>query len=258
MAARSGIVVVAAALLALVAVSQAQAPGPSATPAGPPNVTAILVKGGQYTTFMRLMKETQQDTQLNSQLNNSFNGNGYTVFAPTDNAFNNLKPGTLNSLTQQQQVSLVQAHILPQYYTMESFQTASNPVRTQASGEKEPITVNIVASNNQVNVTTGRVRRRSDAHGRRGRQGRQLGRGWHGRPSWLPLVRWVAWDDRTTTGTPWPSINVHRLDGFPCLWCFFPFFHPVQIPLFHSCSCLVGGLLRLSYVIEFMCLRQEC
>ncbi|XBI18488.1 fasciclin-like arabinogalactan protein 11 [Aegilops tauschii subsp. strangulata] len=157
MAARSGIVVVAAALLALVAVSQAQAPGPSATPAGPPNVTAILVKGGQYTTFMRLMKETQQDTQLNSQLNNSFNGNGYTVFAPTDNAFNNLKPGTLNSLTQQQQVSLVQAHILPQYYTMESFQTASNPVRTQASGEKEPITVNIVASNNQVNVTTGLV-----------------------------------------------------------------------------------------------------
>ncbi|VAH78176.1 hypothetical protein VPH35_052440 [Triticum aestivum] len=157
MAARSGIVVVAAALLALVAVSQAQAPGPSATPAGPPNVTAILVKGGQYTTFMRLMKETQQDTQLNSQLNNSFNGNGYTVFAPTDNAFNNLKPGTLNSLTQQQQVSLVQAHILPQYYTMESFQTASNPVRTQASGEKEPITVNIVATNNQVNVTTGLV-----------------------------------------------------------------------------------------------------
>ncbi|VAH78178.1 unnamed protein product [Triticum turgidum subsp. durum] len=136
MAARSGIVVVAAALLALVAVSQAQAPGPSATPAGPPNVTAILVKGGQYTTF---------------------NGNGYTVFAPTDNAFNNLKPGTLNSLTQQQQVSLVQAHILPQYYTMESFQTASNPVRTQASGEKEPITVNIVATNNQVNVTTGLV-----------------------------------------------------------------------------------------------------
>lgn len=158
MAARSGIVVVvAAALLALVAVSQAQAPGPAAMPAGPPNVTAILVKGGQYTTFTRLMKETQQDTQLNSQLNNSFNGNGYTVFAPTDNAFNNLKPGTLNSLTQQQQVSLVQAHILPQYYTMESFQTASNPVRTQASGQKDPITVDIVATNNQVNVSTGLV-----------------------------------------------------------------------------------------------------
>ena len=96
------IAVVAAAFLALAVVpaALAQAPGPAATPSGPPNVTAILEKGGQYTTFIRLMKETQQDTQLNSQLNSSYasNGGGYTVFAPTDNAFNNLKPGTLNSL----------------------------------------------------------------------------------------------------------------------------------------------------------------
>lgn len=158
-ACRSNIAVAAAAFLALVAaVAQAQAPSPAATPSGPPNVTAILVKGGQYATFIRLMKETQQDTQLNSQLNNSFNGNGYTVFAPTDNAFNNLKPGTLNSLTQQQQVALVQGHILPQYYSMESFQTASNPVRTQASGQDGPFTLNIIATaNNQVNVSSGVV-----------------------------------------------------------------------------------------------------
>lgn len=158
MAARSGLLAVAAVFLALVAVSQAQAPAPSATPTGPPNVTAILEKGGQYTTMIRMMKLTQQDSQLNSQLNNSFNGNGYTLFAPTDNAFNNLKPGTLNSLTQQQQVSLVQGHILPQYYSMESFQTASNPVRTQASGQEKPYTLNITATaNNQVNVSTGVV-----------------------------------------------------------------------------------------------------
>ncbi|KQK09116.1 fasciclin-like arabinogalactan protein 11 [Brachypodium distachyon] len=154
---RTGIAAVAAAaFFAMVSVSLAQAPAPDATPSGPPNVTAILVKGGQYTTFIRLMKETQQDTQLNSQLNNSFNGNGYTVFAPTDNAFNNLKPGTLNSLTQQQQVALVQGHVLPQFYSMESFQTASNPVRTQASGQDGPFTLNITATaNNQVNVSSG-------------------------------------------------------------------------------------------------------
>uniref|UniRef100_A0A0E0JM71 FAS1 domain-containing protein n=1 Tax=Oryza punctata TaxID=4537 RepID=A0A0E0JM71_ORYPU len=159
--ARSVAVVV---LLAMAAVAAAQAPGPAATPAtpaaatGPPNVTAILEKGGQYTTFMRLMKETQQDTQLNSQLNNSFNGNGYTVFAPTDNAFNNLKPGTLNSLTQQQQVALVQGHVLPQFYSMDSFQTASNPVRTQASGTDGPYTLNITSTtNSNVNVSTGVV-----------------------------------------------------------------------------------------------------
>ncbi|CAD6230408.1 unnamed protein product [Miscanthus lutarioriparius] len=156
------IAVVAAAFLALAVVpaALAQAPGPAATPRGPPNVTAILEKGGQYTMFIRLMKETQQDTQLNSQLNSSYasNGGGYTVFAPTDNAFNNLKPGTLNSLTQQQQVALVQGHVLPQFYSMDSFQTASNPVRTQASGRDGPYTLNITATtNNQLNVSTGVV-----------------------------------------------------------------------------------------------------
>ncbi|KAL6614766.1 hypothetical protein ACP70R_037036 [Stipagrostis hirtigluma subsp. patula] len=160
MASRSRIAAVAAAFLAVAVVpaALAQAPAPAATPSGPPNVTAVLEKGGQYTMFMRLMKSTQQDTQLNSQLNNSFNGNGYTVFAPTDNAFNSLKPGTLNSLTQQEQVSLVQGHILPQFYTMESFQTASNPVRTQASGRDGPYTLNITANaNNQLNVSSGVV-----------------------------------------------------------------------------------------------------
>ncbi|KAL6609375.1 hypothetical protein ACP70R_039344 [Stipagrostis hirtigluma subsp. patula] len=147
----------AAALLALAALpaalAQAQAPAPAK---GPPNVTAILEKGGQYATFIRLMKSTQQDTQLNSQLNGS--STGYTVFAPTDNAFANLKPGTLNGLSQQEQVSLVQYHILSQFYSTASFQTASNPVRTQASGSDGPYTLNVTAnSNGQVNVSTGIV-----------------------------------------------------------------------------------------------------
>ncbi|XP_062180970.1 fasciclin-like arabinogalactan protein 11 [Phragmites australis] len=132
-----------------------QAPGPAA-PKGPPNVTAILEKGQQYNTFIRLMKATQQDTQLNSQLNNSFNG--YTVFAPTDNAFSSLKTGTLNGLSRQEQVSLVQYHIISQFYSMAAFETASNPVRTQASGSNGPYTLNITAnSNNQVNISTGVV-----------------------------------------------------------------------------------------------------
>ena len=155
---RSHLAAAAAAFLALAAVPAVlcQAPGPAA-PKGPPNVTAILEKGGQYTTFIRLMKSTQQDTQLNSQLNNSF-GSGYTVFAPTDNAFASLKPGTLNKLSQQEQVLLVQFHVLPQFYTLDSFETASNPVRTQASGSDGPYTLNITATtNNQLNVSTGVV-----------------------------------------------------------------------------------------------------
>ncbi|URE08366.1 Fasciclin domain [Musa troglodytarum] len=128
----------------------AVAPGPESAPL---NLTGILEKGGQYGTFLRLLKETQVGEQIESQLNNSFNG--LTIFAPTDNAFNNLKPGTLNSLTTQEQVSLVLYHVLPRYYTLSTFETTSNPVNTQASGSSGVYTVNITSSSNQVNVSTG-------------------------------------------------------------------------------------------------------
>ncbi|RZR72981.1 hypothetical protein BHM03_00018934 [Ensete ventricosum] len=128
----------------------AVAPGPKPAPL---NLTGILEKGGQYGTFLRLLKETQVGEQIESQLNNSFNG--LTIFGPTDNAFNNLKPGTLNSLTTQEQVSLVLYHVLPRYYTLSTFETTSNPVNTQASGSSGVYTVNITSTSNQVNVSTG-------------------------------------------------------------------------------------------------------
>ncbi|KQK04883.1 fasciclin-like arabinogalactan protein 11 [Brachypodium distachyon] len=155
--ARSVLVAVLLSLALPAVLSQKPAAAPAPSPASTaPNVTAVLDKAGQYTKFMRLMKSTQQDTQLNSQLNGS--DTGFTVFAPTDNAFDSLKAGTLNSLSQQEQVSLVQAHIVPAFFSMESFETASNPVRTQASGADGPYTVNVTAtSNGQVNVSTGLV-----------------------------------------------------------------------------------------------------
>ncbi|WOL02221.1 MLO-like protein 2 [Canna indica] len=133
-----------------VAESATVAPGPKAAPL---NLTGILEKGGQYVTFLRLLKETQVLGQIESQLNSSFNG--LTIFAPTDNAFNNLKAGTLNSLTTQEQVSLVLFHVLPRYYSPSTFETTSNPVNTQASGSNGVYTVNITSSSNQVNVSTG-------------------------------------------------------------------------------------------------------
>ncbi|GJN15222.1 hypothetical protein PR202_gb02116 [Eleusine coracana subsp. coracana] len=142
------------AFLASLPAALCQAPAPAASK-GPPNVTAVLEKGGQYSTFMRLMKATQQDTQLNSSFSG---GNGYTVFAPTDAAFSALKAGTLNALTQQEQVSLVQYHIVSQFFSVASFETTSNPVRTQASGSDGPYTLNITANSvNQVNISTGLV-----------------------------------------------------------------------------------------------------
>ncbi|KAG5578119.1 hypothetical protein H5410_058253 [Solanum commersonii] len=124
------------------------------TPSGPTNITQILEKAGQFTTLIRLMKVSQVSDQINTQLNNS--NQGMTVFAPTDNAFSSLKSGTINSLSAQQEVQLVQFHVLPNFISMSQFQTISNPLRTQA-GDATPgdFPLNVTTSGNQVNVSTG-------------------------------------------------------------------------------------------------------
>ncbi|KAK9289851.1 hypothetical protein L1049_008011 [Liquidambar formosana] len=130
----------------------AQSPPPS----GPTNITAILQKAGQFTTLIKLLKSTQLADQINTQLNNS--NQGITVFAPTDNAFSNLRAGTLNSLTDQQKVQLVQFHVLPSFLSMSQFQTASNPLSTQAGNSNSgQFPLNVTTSGNQVNITTGVV-----------------------------------------------------------------------------------------------------
>ncbi|KAG1346795.1 Fasciclin-like arabinogalactan protein 6 [Cocos nucifera] len=149
------IALIVATLLALTAPgarTQPAAPGPTAAPL---NLTAVLEKGGQYSTLIRLLRTTQVEQQINSQLNNSYNG--LTVFAPTDNAFNSLKAGTLNSLSQQEQVALVLYHVLPRFYSLSSFQTTSNPIQTQASSNNGVYTLNITSTTSQVNISTGVV-----------------------------------------------------------------------------------------------------
>lgn len=130
------------------------APGPTQEPL---SLTKILEKGSQYTTLLRLLKETQVSTQINSQLNSSYDG--LTIFAPTDNAFHQLKAGTLNSLTDQEQVELVLFHVLPRFYSLTTFESASNPVSTQASGNDGVYTMNVTTTSNQVDkyIYTNRI-----------------------------------------------------------------------------------------------------
>ncbi|KAF0934715.1 hypothetical protein E2562_028312 [Oryza meyeriana var. granulata] len=126
-------------------------------PAPPPqlNLTGILEKGGQYSTLLRLLNATRVNDQLSSQLKSTYDG--LTFFAPTDAAFAMLRPGTLNGLTDQEQVQLVLYHVLPRYYSLTTFQTTSNPLRTQASGPGGVYTVNVTTTTGQslVNVSTG-------------------------------------------------------------------------------------------------------
>lgn len=133
--------------------TSAQSPAPQS---GPTNITGILQKAGQFTTLIRLLQSTQVGDQINTQLNNS--NQGLTIFAPTDNAFSNLKSGMLNSLTDQQKVQLVQFHILPSLTSISNFQTVSNPLRTQAGNSNNgQFPLNVTSSGNQVNITTGVV-----------------------------------------------------------------------------------------------------
>ncbi|XP_057461912.1 fasciclin-like arabinogalactan protein 13 [Actinidia eriantha] len=143
--------------LLLATLSLAQTPSaPPPTPEGPINITAILEKGGQYTTLIRLLNTTQVGDQINNQLNNSHDG--MTVFAPTDNAFSNLPSGTLNNLNPQQQVQLILYHVAPKYYSRADLLTVSNPVRTQASGQDGGVWgLYFSGEGNQVNVSTGVV-----------------------------------------------------------------------------------------------------
>ncbi|KAH6788894.1 FASCICLIN-like arabinoogalactan 9 [Perilla frutescens var. frutescens] len=130
------------------------APGPA--PSGPINITGILEKAGQYTKFIHFLNLTHSAEQINSQVNNSHDG--MTVFAPTDNAFDNLPAGTLNNLSTQQQVQLVLYHICPKFYSLTDLASVSNPVRTQATGQDGgEFGLYFAGQNNQVNVSTGVV-----------------------------------------------------------------------------------------------------
>ncbi|CAI9778995.1 unnamed protein product [Fraxinus pennsylvanica] len=140
-----------------------QSPAPAPGPPGPPDIIVILQKARQYTTFIRLLKNTtfirllktsQVADQLNTELSKS--NQGLTVFAPTDAAFTSLKPGTLNSLTDQQKVELIQFHVLPSFFSVSQFQTASNPLRTQVGNDGQ-FPLNVTATGNQVNITTDMV-----------------------------------------------------------------------------------------------------
>lgn len=143
-------------LLAMAATAADIAPGPSPPPPEL-NLTSILENGGQYTTLLRLLNATRINEQIASQLKNSYDG--LTFFAPNDSAFTKLRAGTLNALTDQEQIQLLLYHVLPRYYSLTTFQTASNPLHTEASGPGGMYSVNVSTSTTSplVNVSTGVV-----------------------------------------------------------------------------------------------------
>ncbi|XP_041023139.1 fasciclin-like arabinogalactan protein 11 [Juglans microcarpa x Juglans regia] len=137
--------------------SSAQSPAESPAPSGPVDIIAILKKAGHFATFIRLLRNTDMGEQLNGQLKKS--NLGRTLFVPTDSSFSSLKLGTLNALTDKQELQLVQFHILPDFYSELQLQTATNPVHTLAGDSNAGhFQLNVTAATGkEVNITTGAV-----------------------------------------------------------------------------------------------------
>ena len=133
-----------------------QSSSPSSSPSGPTDINAILGKAGKFTTFTGLLKSTQMDSQINSELQKKSNP-GFTIFAPTDSAFSDLKTGTLNSYTDEQKAALTKFHVLHSFLTISQFQTVSNPLHTEAAANTEEFPLNVIGNGTQVNITTGLV-----------------------------------------------------------------------------------------------------
>jgi uncharacterized surface protein with fasciclin (FAS1) repeats len=132
----------------------ADAPGAATADGQPPNdPIAVLKKAGGFTKFCSLLEDTRVDTQLKAQLTDSYNG--LTIFAPSDAAFDALKAGTLNGLSNQDQIQMMLYCVLPRFYSLPMLGTLNGKVNTQASGHTGPYKYNIKASGSNVNVSTG-------------------------------------------------------------------------------------------------------
>jgi uncharacterized surface protein with fasciclin (FAS1) repeats len=155
-----------AVLLALLAASSAPAlaqkkakpaPGPAgnAADAAPPTDLAKALGGyaGQYSKFLQLLHDTRVDDQIKAQLTDSYNG--LTIFAPTNAAFDKLKSGTLNGLSNQDQIQLVLYCVLPRFYSLSMLGGLDGKVNTQGSGHDGPYKYDIKRAGNNVNVSTG-------------------------------------------------------------------------------------------------------
>lgn len=146
----------AAAAASLLLILGIGTPAVSAQTTAPPNITDILIKGGQYTTLLSLLTATNLAPQVVSLINSS--QDGVTVFAPTNSAFSALPPNALPSLSTTQQTNILLYHVLPKFYTTSELRTASKPLMTAASGaNRGGYTIEVIAGSGQVNLSTGVV-----------------------------------------------------------------------------------------------------
>ncbi|GLJ45220.1 hypothetical protein SUGI_0951780 [Cryptomeria japonica] len=125
--------------------SDLAAPAPSANL----NITELLEKAGckifvQLITSTGVLK-TYEDAFVN----------GFTLFAPTDEAFSATVMAKLKKLSSAQQIYVLEYHALPQYSPMGTLKTSSGPVSTLATSGAAKYALSISSSGNVVTLSSG-------------------------------------------------------------------------------------------------------
>ncbi|BAY89362.1 MULTISPECIES: fasciclin domain-containing protein [unclassified Tolypothrix] len=128
----------------IVAGSTTSTPQPGGT-----DIVSLAASSSSFTTLTSLLKTAGLAETLQQ-------AGPYTVFAPTDQAFAALPPGTLQQLQQPENretlIKLLRYHVLPGQLT--SSQLSTGQVKTI---EDDPVNVQVDAANNQIAVNGARV-----------------------------------------------------------------------------------------------------
>ncbi|CAL5013140.1 unnamed protein product [Urochloa decumbens] len=111
---------------AVPAAAKAKAKAPAAPPA-PPNITALMSKGG-CKAFASLVSKSPDAL---STFQSAVSG-GVTAFCPTDDALRRFMPSYKN-LTDDGKASLLLFHAVPVYYTLGSLKSSNGPMNTLAT-----------------------------------------------------------------------------------------------------------------------------
>ncbi|MDZ7962030.1 MAG: S-layer homology domain-containing protein [Aulosira sp. DedQUE10] len=122
---------------------------PGTTQPGGTDIVSLAASSSSFTTLTSLLKTAGLADTLQQ-------AGPYTVFAPTDQAFAALPPGTLQQLQQPENretlIKLLRYHVLPGQLT--SSQLSTGQVKTI---EDESVNVQVDAANNQIAVNGARV-----------------------------------------------------------------------------------------------------
>ena len=126
-------------------------PAPTAVPttAAPPMKTIVetAVADGRFTTLVAAVQAAKLDGALS--------GRPFTVFAPTDDAFKNLPPGTVESLLKTPEGQLKQILL---YHVVDGKVMAADVVKLTSAKTLQGSNVNITVTNGVVKINDATVK----------------------------------------------------------------------------------------------------